>query len=215
MEKIALIVSTTGSRPEQLARCLASHHKAAEICGIDIIERIFLDRNPANPNLRKSTGPGGAPWVMAHLVETRNRALNLVDERWAFLCDDDDFVLQNHVNVLQGSRVNNPLATVLMGQCQDANKKPLGFTLSCCLINVDRFRMVGWMCPPDGGEDFYTLSTLAVRGHIIVKEPAITWQVNNDIPSLTRPKRVELQSLCFHCGLNAERCTCMGGPYDK
>ena len=179
MEKIGLVICTTGLRESQLARARETYIRSAEQCGVNLELRIYRDPDPSPGNL-------------AHLVGIRNQALDCCQERWAFFCDDDDFVFDNHVRILTAAMVNHPLATVVMSQAQDAKGKRLGFTLACSLVNVDRFRMTGWMCPPEGGEDFFTLSTLQVRGHQVVKEPTITWQVCDEVPSLTRKKRVEL-----------------------
>jgi hypothetical protein len=176
---LGLVVCTTGSRVENLIRCLNSFDVAEKESNSSIIKRVFTDIRPSKE--------------LSHLVEVRNRAMDNVDERWALLCDDDDFVFSNHLKVLLSMRCNYPNATVLMTQACNLDSKPLGFTISCSMVNVDRFRMVNWLCPNSGGEDFFTLSTLQARGHLIIKEPTVTWQVCDDTPSLTRDVRVELQ----------------------
>jgi hypothetical protein len=179
IDKIELVICTTRLRPIQLRRCLESFYKSSEKCGLKIIERVYVDNNPSRN--------------LSHIVQVRNLAVDTCEEKLALLCDDDDYVVDNHINVLLSAYINNPKATVVMSQAfKDDKNKPIGFSLSCSLINVERFKMLGWLCPPEGGEDFFTLSTLQARGHLIVKCPYVTWKVCDDTPSLTRDERIEL-----------------------
>lgn len=179
LEQIGLVICTTNKRLEQRSRCIDSFRQAIQGTGIQLVNRIFIDSRPSRS--------------LEHLVNVRNMAMNQCEERWAFICDDDDFVLNNHAETLLLYRLDNPTSTVIIGQAQNDKEKPIGWTIACSLINVDRFRMVNWLCPSEGGEDFYTTSTLEVRGHKIVCCPQVTWQVCNDCPSLTRDERIELK----------------------
>lgn len=176
MEPIGLVICTTGDRPEQLQQCLATHESAAFLAGVTLRQYVYFDANPIRGDMR-------------HLVDVRNAALNRCAERWTLFCDDDDYVFQDHLLALMAALAGAPLSTVIMTQA-----KPVGgWTLACSLVNTDRFRMTGWLCPPTGGEDFYTASTLTVRGHLITRDKRTTWQVCDDVPSLTRAERIELK----------------------
>ena len=176
---IKVVICTIPGREVALARCIDSWRNSANQISAELNEHIYMDPKPNR--------------ALHHIVKVRNDALYSVDDRWVFLCDDDDIALPSCVQVLLSSMANNPRATVIMGQAQDSVGTPRGFSLACSLINVDRFKMVNWLCPPEGGEDFFTLSTLEARHHLVIREPRITWQVNDDIPSSTRDLRVELQ----------------------
>lgn len=144
---------------------------------VELVPRVYVDH--------------AADRAIGHLSAVFNRAVDATEERWAFFSADDDHVTIDHVSVCLRARSLATLATAILTQASGPDGHGQGWTIANSFLNIDRFRMVGWLTPSSGGEDFYTCSTLEVRGHQVVRDPHATWIVGLDVPSLTRDVRVE------------------------